>query len=126
MAEHGGYTMYQREGCRCDACCDYASSRSQRHIVSRRVRRSASRIPKPRPVKVVAPVLDDSALPCRSAPDLWFSDNLADIDRAKRNCARCPIWQECRAWGLDHPDEWGVWGGLSARDRNRMRRREAA
>jgi hypothetical protein len=31
----------------------------------------------------------------------------------------CPLLNECRAWGIANL-EWGVWGGLSEKDRERL------
>lgn len=30
-------------------------------------------------------------------------------------CQRCPINQQCFAWGISHK-EWGVWGGVYLKD----------
>ncbi|MFD3537538.1 WhiB family transcriptional regulator [Streptomyces sp. NPDC058664] len=43
----------------------------------------------------------------------WF-------DVAKRVCARCPVRRECLEVALDRR-EAGVWGGLTASERYRMR-----
>ena len=57
----------------------------------------------------VSPGLD---LPCRSGDaDLWFAESPADLERAKRLCADCPIRQSCLAGALDRREPWGVWGG---------------
>lgn len=36
---------------------------------------------------------------------------------AKRICLDCPILRECRDWALTRHEEFGVWGGLSDKDR---------
>jgi hypothetical protein len=38
---------------------------------------------------------------------------------ARRVCSMCPVWLECRIMGLAEP--YGVWGGLTAADRQRIR-----
>lgn len=53
--------------------------------------------------------------------DLWFSTNPADREQAKQICARCPIQLACAQAGLADPSTRGVWGGLSTRDRGRLR-----
>jgi WhiB family transcriptional regulator, redox-sensing transcriptional regulator len=40
---------------------------------------------------------------------------------AKRVCARCPVLEPCRVHALAAED-FGVWGGLSANEREEMRR----
>jgi WhiB family redox-sensing transcriptional regulator len=41
---------------------------------------------------------------------------------AKATCRRCQVRSECLAYALADPDMVGVWGGTSARERDRMRR----
>lgn len=51
-------------------------------------------------------------LPCRSTEaDLWFAEAPADLERAKRLCAGCPVRAECLAGALRRREPWGVWGG---------------
>lgn len=38
---------------------------------------------------------------------------------ARRVCSMCPVWLECRINGL--AEGYGVWGGLTAADRQRIR-----
>ncbi|HVV14430.1 WhiB family transcriptional regulator [Amycolatopsis sp.] len=58
---------------------------------------------------VTAPDLD---LPCRSGDaDLWFAEAPADLERAKRFCADCPIREACLAGAVARREPWGVWGG---------------
>lgn len=39
--------------------------------------------------------------------------------RAKAVCDRCPVKQPCAIWALINHEEFGVWGGMSQRDRQR-------
>ncbi|MBW0013779.1 WhiB family transcriptional regulator [Mycobacterium sp.] len=51
-------------------------------------------------------------LPChRGDPDLWFAEAPAELERAKRLCASCPIRRQCLAAALQRAEPWGVWGG---------------
>lgn len=43
--------------------------------------------------------------------ELFFSDDLVDIGRAKAICARCPMRANCLADALAREEPWGVWGG---------------
>ncbi|MBU8827758.1 WhiB family transcriptional regulator [Mycolicibacterium goodii] len=40
--------------------------------------------------------------------------------RAKKMCSRCPVIAECRAYALSVGEPYGVWGGLSASDREKL------
>lgn len=45
---------------------------------------------------------------------------------AKRICANCDVLTECREYALAHSELMGVWGGLSRRERQRIRARRVA
>ena len=49
-------------------------------------------------------------------PDLFFSDDLADIAAAKKICARCNIAAACFAYAATS-EKYGVWGNTSANER---------
>ncbi|TLQ41952.1 WhiB family transcriptional regulator [Streptomyces marianii] len=60
---------------------------------------------------------------CRSAdPDELFADS-AGQNRAKAVCTGCPVRTECLADALDNRVEWGVWGGMTERERRALLRR---
>jgi WhiB family transcriptional regulator, redox-sensing transcriptional regulator len=40
---------------------------------------------------------------------------------AKRICAGCPVTAECLAYALERDERFGIWGGLSERERRRLR-----
>lgn len=42
-------------------------------------------------------------------PAIFFSENPADLTRARAVCAGCPVRVECRQEGEEM--NWGVWGG---------------
>jgi len=43
--------------------------------------------------------------------ELFFSEQLDDIARAKEFCAECPVQVECLTGALARQEPWGVWGG---------------
>ena len=43
--------------------------------------------------------------------ELFFSEDLGDIARAKAICANCPVREPCLDTALDRHEPWGVWGG---------------
>ena len=57
-----------------------------------------------------------------SQPDELFVRG-ADQHRAKRVCGACPVQAECLAEALDNQIEWGVWGGMTERERRSLLRR---
>ena len=60
---------------------------------------------------------------CReSNPDELFVRG-AEQHKAKSVCAMCPVRAECLAEALDNRIEWGVWGGMTERERRAMLRK---
>lgn len=57
---------------------------------------------------------------CRNRrPDELFVRG-AEQNRAKRVCLGCPVRTECLAEALDNQIEWGVWGGMTERERRAL------
>jgi WhiB family redox-sensing transcriptional regulator len=44
--------------------------------------------------------------------------------RAKAVCASCPVIENCLRWALAAREPYGVWGGMSAEDRERLLTRQ--
>lgn len=64
-----------------------------------------------------------SAAACKSRqPDELFVKGAAQ-NRAKQLCQGCPVRTECLAEALDNRIEWGVWGGMTERERRALLRR---
>jgi WhiB family redox-sensing transcriptional regulator len=59
---------------------------------------------------------------CRNAcPDELFVQGAAQ-NRAKTLCVGCPVRTECLADALDNRVEFGVWGGMTERERRALLR----
>jgi len=60
---------------------------------------------------------------CRSEqPDQLFVRG-AEQNKAKKVCSGCPVRTECLAEALENQIEWGVWGGMTERERRALLRR---
>ncbi len=55
-------------------------------------------------------------------PDELFVRGAAQ-HRAKRLCASCPVRTECLIEALDQRIEWGIWGGMTERERRALLRK---
>ena len=55
-------------------------------------------------------------------PDDLFVKGAAQ-QQAKEVCQRCPVIAECLAEALDNRTEFGVWGGMTERERRALLRR---
>lgn len=63
------------------------------------------------------------AAACRGMdPDELFVQGAAQ-NRAKTVCAACPVRTECLADALDNRVEFGVWGGMTERERRALLRK---
>lgn len=73
-----------------------------------------------------SPVWDEnwpSRAVCRDgSPDELFAKGAAQ-QSAKVICQRCPVVAECLADALDNHTEYGVWGGMTERERRALLRR---
>lgn len=58
----------------------------------------------------------------RSDPDALFVQGAAQ-NRAKSVCLGCPVRTECLADALDNRVEFGVWGGMTERERRALLKR---
>lgn len=62
-------------------------------------------------------------------PDAFFPDEeegtaAADLaDEARRVCIGCPVRADCYRHAMSAGERWGVWAGLSERERRRERQR---
>jgi WhiB family redox-sensing transcriptional regulator len=45
--------------------------------------------------------------------------------QAKAYCRRCPVREECLEYALSNGEKFGIWGGMSERERRRIRRARA-
>lgn len=76
---------------------------------------------------IPAPWTIDAA--CADAdPDLFFVDVGESADEAKAICSRCPVQTDCLDFALASHERFGIWGGMSSRQRRveARRRKEAA
>ena len=60
-------------------------------------------------------VVDWAAAECRDGTatmvELFFSEQLDDIARAKAICGTCIVRKACLAGAVQRREPWGVWGG---------------
>jgi WhiB family redox-sensing transcriptional regulator len=88
-------------------------------------------------VETVAPVLplfgqviDDSlmgwqerALCAQTDPEAFFPEKGGSTREAKKVCIGCEVRGECLDYALAHDERFGIWGGLSERERRKLKRR---
>lgn len=59
----------------------------------------------------------ERAVCAQADPDEWFQEKGGSTKVAKSVCARCPVKAECLEYALARDERFGVWGGLSERER---------
>lgn len=58
-------------------------------------------------------------------PDLFFPERGASTREAKEVCRGCVVREDCLEYALANGEKFGIWGGLSERERRKIRRRRA-
>lgn len=58
-------------------------------------------------------------------PDLFFPERGASTREAKEVCRGCVVREDCLEYALANGEKFGIWGGLSERERRRIRRMRA-
>lgn len=58
--------------------------------------------------------------------DLWFPENGESSKTARRVCVwSCPVRAECLKYAFDNNERYGIFGGFTERDREKLRRGES-
>ena len=58
-------------------------------------------------------------------PDLFFPERGASTREAKEVCRGCEVRIDCLEYALQNGEKFGIWGGMSERERRRIRRQRA-
>ena len=62
------------------------------------------------------------ALCAQTDPEAFFPEKGGSTKDAKRICQMCPVRQECLQYAMENDERFGIWGGLSERERRRLRK----
>lgn len=68
------------------------------------------------------PEWQERALCAQTDPEAFFPEKGGSTREAKRICLGCEVRAECLDYALAHDERFGIWGGLSERERRRLRR----
>jgi WhiB family redox-sensing transcriptional regulator len=64
----------------------------------------------------------ERALCSQTDPEAFFPEKGGSTREAKRICTGCEVRDECLEYALAHDERFGIWGGLSERERRRLKR----
>lgn len=76
----------------------------------------------------VAPAIEEEdqwqerALCAQTDPEAFFPEKGGSTREAKRICQGCEVRDACLDYALAHDERFGIWGGLSERERRRLKR----
>ena len=61
--------------------------------------------------------------------DYWYPDDddpnrIHNIKIAKSYCKLCPVMSECLDYALSNDEEYGIWGGMTPRERRKHKRKK--
>ncbi len=65
----------------------------------------------------------ERALCAETDPEAFFPEKGGSTREAKKICTGCEVRAECLEYALANDERFGIWGGLSERERRRLRRR---
>lgn len=63
-----------------------------------------------------------NALCAQTDPEAFFPEKGGSTREAKAVCQACEVRQECLEYALLNDERFGIWGGLSERERRRKKR----
>ena len=78
---------------------------------------------KPRPEDDDALAWQTDALCAQTDPEAFFPEKGGSTRDAKRICTTCDVRTECLEYALRNDERFGIWGGLSERERRKLKRR---
>jgi WhiB family redox-sensing transcriptional regulator len=58
--------------------------------------------------------------------NLFFPEKEEDCNQGRQYCERCPVRQQCLDYAIHQEIHFGLWGGLTYRERERYKRNPAA
>jgi WhiB family redox-sensing transcriptional regulator len=67
----------------------------------------------------------EQALCAQTDPEAFFPEKGGSTREAKRICVGCGVKGECLEYALEQDERFGIWGGLSERERRRLKRAAA-
>ena len=63
------------------------------------------------------------ALCAQTDPEAFFPEKGGSTRDAKRICSGCEVKAQCLEYALANDERFGIWGGLSERERRKLKKR---
>lgn len=62
------------------------------------------------------------SLCAQTDPEAFFPEKGGSTRDAKRICSQCEVRAQCLEYALENDERFGIWGGLSERERRRLKK----
>ncbi|MBG6239569.1 WhiB family redox-sensing transcriptional regulator [Mycetocola sp. CAN_C7] len=63
------------------------------------------------------------SLCAQTDPEAFFPEKGGSTRDAKRICTSCEVRSQCLEYALENDERFGIWGGLSERERRKLKKR---
>jgi len=63
------------------------------------------------------------SLCAQTDPEAFFPEKGGSTRDAKKICSSCEVKSQCLEYALGNDERFGIWGGLSERERRKLRKR---
>jgi WhiB family redox-sensing transcriptional regulator len=63
------------------------------------------------------------SLCAQTDPEAFFPEKGGSTRDAKKICSACEVKSQCLEYALGNDERFGIWGGLSERERRKLRKR---
>ena len=65
----------------------------------------------------------ERALCAQTDPEAFFPEKGGSTREAKKVCVGCEVRSECLEYALSNDERFGIWGGMSERERRKVKKR---
>ena len=66
------------------------------------------------------------SLCAQTDPEAFFPEKGGSTRDAKKICQSCEVRTRCLEYALENDERFGIWGGLSERERRKLRKKDTA
>jgi WhiB family redox-sensing transcriptional regulator len=87
------------------------------------VRLGVPGVRKPAEIEDEALAWQSDSLCAQTDPEAFFPEKGGSTRDAKKICASCDVRAQCLEYALQNDERFGIWGGLSERERRKLRKR---
>ena len=63
----------------------------------------------------------ENSLCSQADPEAFFPEQGASSRDAKKLCLSCSVRDECLQYAIDHDERFGIWGGLTEKERRKIK-----